>query len=745
MFWRALLMVLFFLLNNGIIIAEGIPESQSGNIRSDENPEITVDPNMQLMGEGVQQFFSDEKSGQLEYVTSFLWNDFLDIIVEDGYAFCAVTYGLIILDVAGGLPFDTLSALYLPSRYGRTGDIEKNGDILYFSRYYDGVYLVDVSNLEEPQILSQYPARFRITYSFAEDNLLFMVDEDSSLTILDVTDPSQPELLSTIKNLGRVKRVCANDEIALVAAGYQLHILKTIDPSHPELITSYELPGGKYATNVILDGNIAYVSHGVYLPGIAMLILDISNPSNPELISIYEPSDLDVWDIDMVLQDTIIFFGSDIVDVRDPRTPHFIYQYRNATGTGIDVYDERIYVSRHTLINVYDLGPLQDTPEMGNSLYVGCHFLSGYPRSVLDGDPIIHDSLIYVSASGQGILSVNVNDVENPKIIGCLEYQYYKELFDIQNDILYADKYIIDINNPADMKVVGVFSDLPFLSDVIDIYIYDSFAFLVIDDNLNEDGLYLYDVNDPTTPIFISRYEASSSEEKSVIVIDTIAYLTTGSGLHIIDYSNAATPQLISIYGDSPYASLAISDSIAYLATHKKFEVVDISDPALPIQLGILEPPTYPYLGTPRGIALSGNYAYLATRYTSLQAIDISNPLNPFLAETYRTPSEGSHDICIRDNLIYLADVYGLMVLNTISKIDYLCGDINADGTVNVTDAVNLMSYIFTHGPAPEPIERGELNCDNEINVSDIIHLINFIFTKGNGPCDTDGDGIPDC
>jgi len=43
------------------------------------------------------------------------------------------------------------------------------------------------------------------------------------------------------------------------------------------------------------------------------------------------------------------------------------------------------------------------------------------------------------------------------------------------------------------------------------------------------------------------------------------------------------------------------------------------------------------------------------------------------------------------------------------------------------------------------PAACGDVNCDGTCNVSDAVAIINYVFVGGNNPCDTDGDGIPDC
>jgi len=39
----------------------------------------------------------------------------------------------------------------------------------------------------------------------------------------------------------------------------------------------------------------------------------------------------------------------------------------------------------------------------------------------------------------------------------------------------------------------------------------------------------------------------------------------------------------------------------------------------------------------------------------------------------------------------------------------------------------------------------GDVNCDGDCNVSDAVWIINYVFVGGNIPCDTNGDGVPDC
>jgi hypothetical protein len=67
----------------------------------------------------------------------------------------------------------------------------------------------------------------------------------------------------------------------------------------------------------------------------------------------------------------------------------------------------------------------------------------------------------------------------------------------------------------------------------------------------------------------------------------------------------------------------------------------------------------------------------------------------------------------------------------------YVCGDANNDGSVDISDAVYLISYIFSGGSAPSPLLAGDANCDHTVDISDVVYLISYIFSGGSAPCTT--------
>ncbi len=63
------------------------------------------------------------------------------------------------------------------------------------------------------------------------------------------------------------------------------------------------------------------------------------------------------------------------------------------------------------------------------------------------------------------------------------------------------------------------------------------------------------------------------------------------------------------------------------------------------------------------------------------------------------------------------------------------CGDVNADGHRNISDAVSLINYIFVFGPPPLDVYTGDVDCNRILTVSDAVYLVLYVFAGGPAPC----------
>ncbi len=63
--------------------------------------------------------------------------------------------------------------------------------------------------------------------------------------------------------------------------------------------------------------------------------------------------------------------------------------------------------------------------------------------------------------------------------------------------------------------------------------------------------------------------------------------------------------------------------------------------------------------------------------------------------------------------------------------INFLRGDWNSDGVVDVIDVVSEINHVFRGGPEPIPWELGNFNGDAFLNILDVVILIDFAFRNG--------------
>ena len=83
-------------------------------------------------------------------------------------------------------------------------------------------------------------------------------------------------------------------------------------------------------------------------------------------------------------------------------------------------------------------------------------------------------------------------------------------------------------------------------------------------------------------------------------------------------------------------------------------------------------------------------------------------------------------------------------------KPEFRRGDPNSDGSINITDGIYVLNYLFLGGPKPACQEAANPNDDAMVNITDGIYILNFLFLGGPAPvapgpttCGPDRDGSP--
>lgn len=86
------------------------------------------------------------------------------------------------------------------------------------------------------------------------------------------------------------------------------------------------------------------------------------------------------------------------------------------------------------------------------------------------------------------------------------------------------------------------------------------------------------------------------------------------------------------------------------------------------------------------------------------------------------------------NDLVTLSSQGNVQVFLNKLSFNYVCGDANGDGGVNVGDAVYIINYVFRGGPPPDPYYSGDANGDCFVDLADAVYLIGYIFKGGSEP-----------
>jgi len=76
-------------------------------------------------------------------------------------------------------------------------------------------------------------------------------------------------------------------------------------------------------------------------------------------------------------------------------------------------------------------------------------------------------------------------------------------------------------------------------------------------------------------------------------------------------------------------------------------------------------------------------------------------------------------------------------------------GEVNGDGVVDMSDAIQTLSFIFTSAEPPSCVRAADVNADDTVDLSDAVSVLSFLFTTGRPPaapfpgCGWDGDESP--
>jgi hypothetical protein len=404
----------------------------------------------------------------------------------------------------------------------------------------NGLDIVDISNLNNPTLISNYKTAGQGKGIEIEDNKAFIADGEAGLTVVDTSDLNNPVLADDF--LYYYKGFATNVELVDNTAYVSNWILglEIIDISNPidsNLLGNYD---SQFARQTTVSGDLAFIINADLDGGLE--IVDISDPNNPQLISYFESLG-DPWNV--TIRDNTAFIGDGaagvtIVDISNPNNPTLISNFdTNGTAYRVELVGDIAFISDDSNgIVILDISNLNN-PTLINTI---TEVNTAYDIEVVNNIAFVNDA--------------NLGGISQLKI------------FDISN-----------LNNPT------LLSSIDLESGVYDLAVEGNIAAVADYDA----GVHIIDISDLNNPTILSTYADYNPDlvdvwayyaEAVKIVEDTMFVAYGGGGFHVVDISDPSSPQ--QLYEDQyiPYSDeIEISDNKAYISTQDKgVKILDVSE-----------------------------------------------------------------------------------------------------------------------------------------------------------------------
>jgi hypothetical protein len=524
-------------------------------------------------------------------------------------------------------------------------DVFVEGNYAYFAGGEDGFMIIDITDINNPEIIKKIPAAQYCHKVYASNGYAFVSSESNSgFYIIDIDPVSAANIVWSTSDAGNTYSIFESNGYAYVATGTGLKIYDVDPPSSAFYLASVDgIPGTE---DVKVVGNYAYV-----LSGNGLDIVNVQNPSTPALIkSISIPTSHDNC-VDVV--NGYAYCTSDdyllkIVDVDPPETASVIKTISGADSLGRDV---KVAGNYAYVTKLYFGISVVDVSQPALASVVG---VFNTPGEALNLDIVGNNAFITGDRSGLTVLNITLPEtITLVSMIG-----YIGEPRDIRvrgdyayiaapaNPTQYSSFNILDINPLSDTHLVNSII-LPVTSPS-GVDISGNYAYVAAKD------LYIIDITSADTAFIFNSVDIPGIAE-DVEYDNGYAYLAAeSSGLVIVDVDPPSSASIVCAQGTGGSAhDVCVSDGYAYVADDSyRLQIFDVRNPDTGFITRTVNTP-----GMVECVEVSGNYAFITDgimqRDSHMHVVNINPPESAYIAKTIVISGSGS-DLDIVQNLAYL-------------------------------------------------------------------------------------------
>lgn len=531
--------------------------------------------------------------------------------------------------------------------------------------------LVFVGDGEQLLILDRQLApitRFKVTasgqigslYYEKADNLIYAACRSDGLWIIDVSNPEDPFKAGAYKDTEESVDIFGahvDNRIAYLACGLSgVKLVDVSDPGNTKLLSNIDLPGSMsgltYAVDTFVSGNFLYVSdifNGVH-------VADVSAPSDPVTIKlIVLPSARDLFIADHFLLASVMTGGLEMIDISNPEEPTeaSLYQKEGLANSAARVAGDTAYVGfDQTGLHVLDITDINEPVHESAWEYTA----TGVKSIALD----TAEKTAYITDNQVGLQKLDVADPANITRLAEFDTPADAISIDIAGDYAYAvDDMVGDTPEKEGLRILKItvtneaiefgFSGFaPTPGKAGDVSVFSENAYVADSEN----GLQIINITDKTAPEIRSQMETPGTAA-GVFVNSGVTYIADGEeGLSVIDTGNPGAPEFLASVDTAGYAGdVFVTGSFAYVADGENgLVIINVSNPAAPVLVGAVKTP-----GTAEGVFVEDEFAYIADGNEGLSVINISNKNSPAMAASFDTAGY-AEKVSKTVGMVYMAD-----------------------------------------------------------------------------------------
>jgi hypothetical protein len=579
------------------------------------------------------------------------------VAVESNYAYINNGSALEILDITN------------PDSFISVGKLDLD-DYIYCIRVWDryayvggvnGLYIVDISDKAKPKKANAVFLSIVLSM-FIKDNFVYAACSDQGLKIVDVSNPSEPKIVSSALYHYFTSGVSIVDSLAYACSPDSgFYVLNVKNKTAPVILGHYDFNHNYDPIDILVNDSIAYITSGninsYYRKG-GFHALNIKNPSN-----IFEESRFDLvgdWSAigaKITLNGNYAYVTSntdvgDYVTVADVSNPHSVKEVlKKSVDYAYDMAlkDKRLFVTaEHKGVVSFDVSN-PASPVEGAS----------FKTAGTTGNVVRKGDFLYVANSMGGL---KVLDISKPS--ASTEVFSYKGIISfescntvgVKDTLLFAGfsggGYGFSIFSLGSMPALKKISEsLP--EDIIKIIPAGNYAYAV-----RPYEFMIYNAADPFHPEKIFSYSTDPVRDLDIAVNGSTLYLLEEmKRVKIFDISNPSGAVLVSEIPVLNAQNFCLKGNYLYVSIYDDgIKIFNVSDPKGPKEVGkIADAGAYK-------ISVLGGFAYVFFTGRGLRVYNLENPASPQLVRFYDEVTYISDMFIDKDYIIFSESANGLSI-----------------------------------------------------------------------------------